>query len=175
MPSLDVRPFTTTAEYERVCDYFVTADPAYLRGMGIEPAKLLSRDQWLVRPLADHARPDREKQLCYVGWFCDDEAVGHSSINKIVYGEEAHIHLHLWRAEHRRAGIGTELFRLSANYFRRRFELARLYCEPWAENPAPNRVLEKLGFRFERRYRTVPGLNHFEQDVNRYVLERELA
>jgi len=172
--TLDVRPLTSRPDYERVCDYFLTADPAYLRGMGVDATKLLPRDEWLARPLADHERPDRDKQLCYVGWYVDDELVGHSSINKIVYGVEAYIHLHLWRAESRRAGAGTELFRRSANYFRRRFELARLYCEPWAENPAPNRVLAKLGFRLDKRYRTVPGLNHFEQDVNRYVIDRDI-
>jgi hypothetical protein len=33
-------------------------------------------------------------------------------------------------------------------------------------------VLEKLGFRFVRRYRTIPGVIAYEQDVNRYELKR---
>lgn len=32
-----------------------------------------------------------------------------------------------------------------------------------------NRVMPKSGFRFIKRYRTVPGPINFEQDVNRYV------
>jgi hypothetical protein len=32
-------------------------------------------------------------------------------------------------------------------------------------------VLLKAGFRFIRRYRTVPGAINFEQDVNQYVLD----
>ena len=73
----------------------------------------------------------------------------------------------------RRAGLGTEFLRRSLGVFLRRFALRRLYCEPYAENPAPNRILVKAGFRFIRRYRTIPGLINSEQDVNRYVLETD--
>jgi hypothetical protein len=167
-----VRPFASRADYERACDYFTKADPAFLRGMGIAPELLPARDAWLARYVPDLDRADRDKLTCHVGWFVDDEPVGHSSITNIVYGDRANIHLHMWRAERRRSGFGAELFTRSASYFLQRFELARLYCEPFAENPAPNRVLAKLGARFERRYRTVPGPNHFEQDVNCWVIER---
>jgi len=57
--------------------------------------------------------------------------------------------------------------------FLRRFGLQRLYCEPYAENPAPNRVLAKAGFRFVKRYRTISGLINSEQDVNRYLIEND--
>ena len=62
--------------------------------------------------------------------------------------------------------------RRSANFYFERFNLKKLVCEPWAENLAPNRVLEKLGFAFVRRYRTTPGVIAYEQDVNRYELRR---
>jgi RimJ/RimL family protein N-acetyltransferase len=171
VPSLDVRPLATRAEYERVVAYFHDADDGYLRGMAVDRAKLPPRDAWLDRMVADAARPDRERELCHVGWYVDDVAVGHSNINKIVYGVEAYIHLHLWRADLRRAGAGSELFRRTATYFRTRFALARIYCEPWADNPAPNRVLAKLGARFVERYRTTPGPINLEQEVNRWVIE----
>jgi RimJ/RimL family protein N-acetyltransferase len=73
----------------------------------------------------------------------------------------------------RHAGLGTEFLRRSIEVFFRRFALRRLYCEPYAANPAPNRVLSKAGFRFIERYRTIPGLINSEQEVNRYVLEHE--
>jgi [ribosomal protein S5]-alanine N-acetyltransferase len=72
----------------------------------------------------------------------------------------------------RRAGLGTEFVRRSANFYFERFNLQKLVCEPSAENPAPHRVLEKLGFRFVRQYRTIPGVIAYEQDVNRYELKR---
>jgi RimJ/RimL family protein N-acetyltransferase len=62
--------------------------------------------------------------------------------------------------------------RRSANFYFERFNLKKLVCEPWAGNLAPNRVLEKLGFRFVTRYRTIPGVIAYEQDVNRYELKR---
>ena len=49
------------------------------------------------------------------------------------------------------------------------FALRRLYCEPYADNPGPNRVLRRSDFRLVKRYRTVPGPLNFEQDVNQYV------
>ena len=70
------------------------------------------------------------------------------------------------------SGLGTEFVRRSAAFYFERFNLQKLVCEPWAENPAPNRVLEKLGFAFVRRYRTIPGVIAFEQEVNRYELRR---
>lgn len=89
--------------------------------------------------------------------------MGHSSINKIKLGEEAHIHLHLWKSELRKAGLGMEFFKRSVNFFLREFRLKRLLCEPYAENPAPNRVLSKEGFKLVKRYRTIPGVINFEQ------------
>jgi RimJ/RimL family protein N-acetyltransferase len=65
--------------------------------------------------------------------------------------------------------------RRSANFYFEQFNLKRLVCEPWADNPAPNRVLEKLGFAFIRQYRTTPGVIAYEQDVNRYELRRPNA
>jgi hypothetical protein len=50
-----------------------------------------------------------------------------------------------------------------------------MYCEPYADNPAPNRVLVKTGFRFIARYRTTPGVINFEQEVNRYVIDAQMS
>jgi RimJ/RimL family protein N-acetyltransferase len=58
------------------------------------------------------------------------------------------------------------------NYFFRNPGLKKLYCEPYAENPAPNKVLSKLGFTFVKTYQTVPGKTCFEQYVNRWELLR---
>jgi RimJ/RimL family protein N-acetyltransferase len=89
------------------------------------------------------------------------ELVGHSSINKIQWGQQACAHLHLWRSELRRAGIGTEFFRRSVSVYFSRFGLRVVAVEPHAENPAPNRVLKRLEFRFIRRYRVRPWTFQF--------------
>jgi len=170
---LQVTPFSSPGDYERVLDYFLTADELYLRGMGVDPEKLPRRAAWLERLLPDLARPDEDKQTFYLGWDYQGNRVGHSNVNPLVFGDHAYVHLHLWDPAFRRTGLGTEFFRRSVEIFFRRFALRRLYCEPYAENPAPNRVLTKAGFRWVKRYRTIPGLINSEQDVNRYELEHD--
>ena len=169
---IEVRPFSGPEEYELMLDYFYEADDSFLRGMGVDPLKLPERNKWLDALLADHEKPDSERDRFYLVWIFRGRRVGHSSINKIVVGTEAFIHLHLWDPQLRRAGLGTEFVRRSANFYFERFNLKKLVCEPSAENPGPNRVLEKLGFAFIRRYRTAPGVIAYEQDVNRYELRR---
>jgi RimJ/RimL family protein N-acetyltransferase len=169
---IEVRPFSGREEYELMLDYFYKADDSFLRGMGVDPLKLPERNKWLDALLADHEKPDSERDRFYLVWIFRGRRVGHSSINKIVLGTEAFIHLHLWDSQLRRAGLGTEFVRRSANFYFKRFNLKKLVCEPSADNPAPNRVLEKLGFAFIRRYRTAPGVIAYEQDVNRYELRR---
>lgn len=168
---LDVRPFRDRSEYALMVGYFVDAPDEFLRGMGVDQAKLPSRDDWIASAMKDHDRPGHAKERAYLAWLYDGQPVGHSSINRITVGEEALIHLHLWQPSLRAAGLGTRFFQLCAERFARDFRLQRLWSEPYAENPAPNRVLPKAGFRFVRRYRTVPGPINFEQDVNQYVRE----
>ena len=150
-------------------DYFLDADDGFLQSMGVARSKLPSREDWISSVLRDHDRPNQAKERAYLAWIYDGVAVGHSSINKIDYGEAAFIHLHLWSRLHRQAGLGTTFFRLSAERFAQEFSLKRLYCEPFADNAGPNRVLLKSEFRFIKRYRTIPGPMNFEQDVNQYV------
>lgn len=152
-------------------DYFLDADDAFLQAMGVARSRLPSREEWISSALRDHDRPKHEKERAYLAWIYDGLAVGHSSINKIVVGDAAFIHMHLWGPGHRHAGLGKRFFELSAAQFARDFSLGRLYCEPYAENPGPNRVLIKSQFRFIKRYRTVPGPINFEQDVNQYVCD----
>ena len=152
-------------------DYFLNADDLFLERMGVARALLPSRDGWLESLLADHQLPDERKDRLYVGWFYDGEPVGHSSVNRIKVGEEAFFHLHLWRPQLRKSGLGTEFCRRSIEIYFERLRLKRLWSEPYAENAAPNRALVKLGFEFVKRYRTVPGPINVEQDVNLYRLE----
>jgi RimJ/RimL family protein N-acetyltransferase len=170
-PHVQTRPFTERRDYERMIDYFLTADDALLQGMGVDRRLLPPREAWLESVMLDHERIDTEKERSYLAWLYMGTPVGHSSINKIKVGEEAFIHLHLWDRGLRKAGLGTQYFKASAAAFTRMFRLKRLYCEPYAENPGPNRVLLKSGFRFIKSYRTVPGAINFEQVVNQYLLD----
>jgi RimJ/RimL family protein N-acetyltransferase len=172
-PALAVRPFESAAEYAAMVDYFVGAAPEFLRGMGVDPARLPSREAWLAAALADAARPDAQRERIYLAWLVDGELAGHSSASHIEPGVQAHVHLHLWRPELRRSGAGTELFARSIDHYFERLDLARVVCEPWAGNPGPNRTLARLGFRLVRRYRCVPTNIALEQEVAHHELGRE--
>src|SRR5437016_12236488 len=92
---IEVRPFSSREEYELMLDYFYKADDPFLRGMGADRLKLPERENWLDALVADHEKPDRERHRFYVVWMVRGRRVGHSSINKIVFGTEAFIQLHL--------------------------------------------------------------------------------
>ncbi|MEL7119370.1 MAG: GNAT family protein [Bacteroidota bacterium] len=82
------------------------------------------------------------------------------------------MHLHLWKPELRKRGEGTQLVKMSLPLFFETFKLQKLYCEPYALNPAPNKTLPKLGFQFVEQYETIPGWINLPQIVRKYVLDR---
>ena len=170
---LEVRPFRSAIEYERMVAYFLDGDEAFLRGMGVDPARLPERQAWVRAALEDHERSDDKKERFYLAWLHGEEQVGHSSISHIQLPEVAHVHMHLWRQDLRHRGLGTEFIGWSIDGYFERFSLRRLACEPFADNPAPNQVVRKLGFRFVKRYPTVPSPSAWEQDVSRYEIARD--
>jgi len=148
-----------------ITDYWLNSEPDFMRGMGVALEKLPSRAQWEQMLEAQLSQPYEEKQSYCLVWLIDGRPSGHCNVNKIVYGEEAYMHLHLWQQETRKKGAGRELVRLSIPHFFEKLRLKKLYCEPYALNPAPNKTLPLLGFRLVRTYVTTPGFICFEQPV----------
>jgi ribosomal-protein-alanine N-acetyltransferase len=167
---LEARFFGSPDEYDLMLEYFYSGTDSFLRGMGIEPSRLPPREEWRARLLAQHGASDKEVERLYVIWLAGGERVGHSSVSDIRWGEEAFLHLHLWRTDLRKAGAGTEFVRQSARLYWDRLQLKKIYSEPYAHNPAPNRVFEKLGFENKGVTRKVPGRICFEQEVRRWEL-----
>ena len=153
--------------------YFREADHDFLEGMGADPSKLPPADEWRDILREDFGRPVEQKEFYYVIWEVNGESVGHSNINKIIYGQEAYIHLHLWTSAHRKSGHGAYFVNESISRYFEKFQLQNLFCEPYVLNPAPNRTLPKIGFELVKTYETTPGWINFKQQVNRWVLTRE--
>jgi ribosomal-protein-alanine N-acetyltransferase len=162
-------------ELARVVSYFHDADDAALLAMGVDRTLLPVRDEWLRRLASELELEPRDQKICYVIWRCDGRSIGHSSMNKIIYGEEGYAHLHMWDGSERRRGLGTVFMKASIDIYIQRFSLKRVISEPYAENPGPNKLLPKLGFSLVKRYRTTPGAINFEQDVNRWQLTTPLG
>ncbi len=142
-------------ELEFIVDYFLKSYSDFLLGMGVDISKLPSREEWL-NILTSNFYLNLDNKTFFIVWLLDNEPVGHCNINKIDFGKEAYMHLHLWQGQTRQKGIGFDLLKMILPYFFDTFKLKKLYCEPSALNPAPNKTLEKLGFDFINEYETIP-------------------
>ena len=158
------------SDIEKIVDYFVNSDEEFLKEMGADKSKLPQKKEWLEKLKLEFQKPYSKKEFYYIIWLLDGEAIGHTNVNNIEFKESAKMHLHLWKNDHRKAGLGYEFLKLSIPYFFKNLGLKKLVCEPYSENKAPNRVLEKLGFELVRTYETTPGWINFKQVVNRFEL-----
>ena len=153
-------------DIDPIIQYWMNADNAFLTRMGVDIGKMPGRDEWRQMLLEQLSQPPEEKKSYCIIWLVDNKAVGHSNVNKILFGEEAYMHLHIWNAEDRKKGYGATFIKMTLPWFFENLKLKKIYCEPYALNPAPNKTLEKAGFEFVREYITIPGWLNFEQPVN---------
>ncbi len=161
------------SDHEKIVDYFLNADKAFLKGIGVDTSKLPSKQDWLKILEENFYLGIDQKKFYYIIWLLNDRAVGHSNINKIVNGKEAYMHLHIWQSQIRQQGIGIQFLKLTIPFYFQTYGLENLFCEPSASNLSPNRTLKKLGFDFIKSYDTTPGWINFYQTVNRWSLTRE--
>lgn len=156
-----------------IIDYWLQADEEFLRAMGADIKKIPLKDQWMEMLMQQINQSYEEKESYCTIWLINEKPVGHCNVNEIIYGKEAYMHLHLWNTETRKKGAGTEFVKKSIIFFFKNLLLKSLYSEPYALNSAPNKVLEKTGFRFVKEYRTTPGYLNFEQNVKLWRLDLE--
>lgn len=155
-----------------LADYWLTASDEHLMRLGADRAKLPSRENFVKMLEAQLALPYQGKNAYALIWEEAGRPIGHCNINPIAYGDYAYMHLHKWDNDGRQRGAGTALVKMSLPYFFKNFNLKTLYCQPHAENDAPNRTLEKSGFIFVKQYTTTPGAITFEQPVKLWEMPR---
>lgn len=160
-------------DIDLIIAYWLESDRAFMEGMGVDMDKMPSRKEWNDMLQAQLRTPFDKKKSYAMIWLYDNKPIGHCNINKIVWQQEAHMHLHLWNKDVRQQGMGTELVNMTVPHFFEKFGLKTLYCEPYALNPAPNKTLAKAGFELVRTYTTIPGMLHFEQQVNLWQISLE--
>ncbi len=163
----------TESDIEKIVDYFIDADAEFLKGMGADKSKMPDREEWIKKLKSELKKPNTEKEFYYIIWLIDNQPVGHSNINTITFGTSAIMHLHLWKSDKRRSGLGVAFLKRSIPYYFDNFNLKKLICEPYSKNIAPNKVLQKIGFTLKRTYETTPGWINFHQTVHRYELTKE--
>ena len=154
-----------------VIEYFHCSTAEHLEMLGVDPTRLPDRDRWRARYEVNYARPRPERETMLVVWELDGAPVGFSTSDRIAYGEQAFMHLHIVDPEQRRAGLGAAAVRASVELYFDELRLQRLFSEPNAFNTAPNRALQRAGFRYVKTHTTVPGPLNFHQAVTRWVIE----
>lgn len=163
----------TEQDIPAICHYWSDSTDEHLLAMGVDLSKVPTSED-LTRMLQEQiSLPHSEKSSLCMVWFYNETPIGHSNVNKITFGESAFVHLHIWTSSFRKKGLGAQFVTLSIPYFFQLLELETLYCEPFSENPAPNKTMEKLGFEFVKTYITIPGSINVEQQVNQWMLTRK--
>ena len=67
-------------------------------------------------------------------------------------------------------GAGAECVWRSVDLYFEKLQLKRLFCEPHAFNVAPNRTLQKAGFKYLKTHMTVAGAAQFSSGRDALVL-----
>jgi len=153
-------------------DYFHDATDEYLRVLGVDRTLLPTREAWRAFYEEDYARPIRDRLNYSLVWQLNGRVVGFSSTDHIDFGNEAFMHLHVVEAGLRSSGLGTQFVSLSAQAYFTALELQRLFCEPNAFNVAPNRTVQRVGFRYLFTHEAQPSSINFPQTTTRWVLDR---
>lgn len=159
-------------ELDMIIDYFHEASSEYLELLGVDPTRLPSAAAWRERYALECSKPIEQRATLLVIWKSGDQPIGFSSADKIIFGRQANMHLHVFKPEDRRSGVGTECVMQTSQLYFDALRLERLFCEPNAFNIAPNRTLQRVGFRYVKTHNTVPGPLNFHQAVTRWVMER---
>ena len=166
----DVRAMTLD-EVDHIIDYFHSAAPEHLEMMGVDPTRLPTRSDWRERYQRELTLPPTERSVLMVIWLDGERCIGFSTADKITFGEQANMHLHIVEPVGRGQGAGVECVRSSAAFYFETLQLKRLFSEPNAFNIAPNRTLQKAGFKYLKTHLTVPGPLNFHQAVTQWVME----
>lgn len=169
-PRLEVREMRPDEVRIRV-DYFHGASEGYLSMLGVDRHLLPSPAAWEEHLREELSRPVGRRDHHALVWELDGLIVGFSTADRIRIGVDAFMHLHLLDAARRGGGLGARFVTMSADEYLRVLELERLFCEPNALNVAPNRTLQRAGFRYLFSHECTPGPINVPQVTTRWVLE----
>lgn len=174
VPRFSVRPLAIE-DFDSFIAYFTSPSTADAERMGLDISRVPSAAKLRSDLDAIIDAPLSRLPIFILTWCVDGKAIGHSSLKKIVHGDSGSMHLHMWHADLRGNGYGPRLFCLSALDFYERFNLKRIICEPKADNPMANRMLNKIGFPLTLRHLAASSEISIVCELNRYEILRDIA
>jgi len=161
----------TIDEIDIRIDYFLSSSTEHLELMGVERTNLPSKENWLKTFQENIEVPIRERTRVDLIWMLNGSPIGMSSLDNIQYAQEAYMHLHIFDASKRLSGLGSNAVTLSTSFYFNELQLKHIYCQPNAFNTAPNRTLQKAGFKFVKTYMTIPGPMNNHQAVTLWKID----
>ncbi len=167
----EVEPMVAS-EIPFIVNYWASRSDDQLLAMGADPSKMPSSTQFsemLHRQLETHVTQAKGFVLI---WKYKSSPIGHNNVNELVYGESGLMHLHIWSSDFRQRGFGEILLKKAIPLFFNILDLKYLRCTPFAENPAPNKLLTRIGFKYLSTYETTPGPINLKQKVNEYRFDK---
>src|SRR3954454_4472359 len=91
---LDVRAMRLE-ETSLVIDYFHSSTPEHLELLGVDPTRLPPKWAWESAFKSQYSLPVSERRCFFVIWLGDQRPIGFSSCDKLVFGKQANMHLHV--------------------------------------------------------------------------------
>ena len=170
MMPLTVREMMDT-EVDLIIDYFYNATPEYLETLGVDPTRLPPAQAWRDRLCREGELAFDQRSVVPVIWLSDDRPVGFSTADKIRYGEQANMHLHVsgpGAGSRRRCRMRAAYRRLLFRAFET--EAAVLRAERLQRGAEPHPAKGRFQISQDPHDRASPV--NFHQAVTRWVIER---
>jgi RimJ/RimL family protein N-acetyltransferase len=155
--------------------YFENATDEYLLRLGVNPDAIrgFKRDYSAFR--AVQAPPLHERKIYGFAFEKEGVLIGSSTLKEIQFGKSAEIHGHIYDETLRGTGLVSSFLPEFLKHVFDLFELEVLIAEPSAQNPAPNRLLQKLGLSIQRSYQSPAQGILLARTANRYELTRDFV
>lgn len=168
------RPLTPT-DIPHIVSYFTTLSPEDSNRMGINTSALPTPDQLRSSFLSQIDQPAATATSGIQIWDLNGKPVGMNTIKNMTIGDTGFMHLHMWAENLRGQGYGAQFFCMAALRFYEQFHLKQIFCEPKSSNPAPNRMLGKIGFPLVLTHVAQSSTISDICELNRYQIEPSIC
>jgi len=158
--------------------YWYRSPPGFIEGRGVDLANLTPEPRFIegmTAMITENAKLQKTQlRVLTVTW--DNRAIGAHPISDVVAGQSGVMHAHFWDASMRGKGLGVYSVAMATSEYFTRFQLKEMIYRPARDNRMPNRVLQKLGVRFEGEGLAQDSICRKDLPTNFYRLTRpELA